>query len=382
MDTQLMQRAQEYFQDHLGISLDALTAPIDPAMPAGKSLRGSGVYNVIEQARRRDDASVPLGAWEHDLKRADWDKVSTLAGGALAHKSKDLQLAAWLLEAQIHKTGFAGIGACMLLMQILCERYWGELHPQADGGDLEYRANIFGWINAKLLPALRLVPITASGRERDYNWADWEQARRNEQLRAAAGGRDNAAIEGPTAAELTGCIAGTATDAYIWLHHTLADALLGIDALAGTLDRLFGKEAPGLSALADLLEQIHGLVDAELRKRGVGTRSAAPDTAPAAEAPPPVLTGQMRDQPEPPAQPAFGAIRDRADAYARLAETADFLMRLEPHSPVPYLVKRATEWGRLNTGELYQELFLRLGGQLNIFEMLGLDANVREEQPG
>ena len=84
MDTQLIQRAQEYFQDHLGISLDALTEPIDAAMPAGKSLRGSGVYSVIEQARRQDDASLPMGTWEHDLKRADWDKVSSLAAGALA----------------------------------------------------------------------------------------------------------------------------------------------------------------------------------------------------------------------------------------------------------------------------------------------------------
>ena len=32
--------------------------------------------------------------------------------------------------------------------------------------------------------------------------------------------------------------------------------------------------------------------------------------------------------------------------------------------------------------ELYQELFLNLGGQLNIFEMLGLDARAQEGQPG
>ncbi|WP_258898281.1 hypothetical protein [Burkholderia glumae] len=48
-------------------------------------------------------------------------------------------------------------------------------------------------------------------------------------------------------------------------------------------------------------------------------------------------------------------------------------MRQEPHSPVPYLVRRATLWGRMNTAELYQELFLRLGGQLNIFEMVGIE---------
>lgn len=379
MDTQLIQRAQEYFQDHLGISLDALTEPIDAAMPAGKSLRGSGVYSVIEQARRQDDASLPMGTWEHDLKRADWDKVSSLAAGALAHKSKDLQLAAWLLEAQINQTGFAGISACMLLMQILCERYWDTLYPQTEGGDLEYRANIFCWINEKLLPALRLVPITASGRERDYNWADWEQARRNEQLRATANGRDTAAIEGATLSALASAMSATATDAYAWLHHTLSDALAGIDALAKTLDRRFGKDAPGLGTLSELLEQIHGLVDAELHKRGARLQALPSETAETVQtATPPLVAGQSREEANPPPTPA--SIRDRADAYARLAETADFLMRLEPHSPVPYLVKRATEWGCLNTVELYQELFLKLGGQLNIFEMLGLDTHAQQGQ--
>lgn len=380
MDTQLIQRAQEYFQDHLGISLDALTEPIDAAMPAGKSLRNSGIYNVIEQARRQDDASLPMGTWEHDLKRADWDKVSTLATGALAHKSKDLQLAAWLLEAQINQTGFSGIAACMLLMQILCERYWNELYPQAEDGDLEYRANIFCWINEKLLPALRLVPITASGRDHDYNWADWEQARRNEQLRATAGGRDTVAIEGATVSALASAMSATTTDAYSWLHRTLTDAMAGIDVLAQTLDSRFGKDAPSLSTLSGLLEQIHGLVDAELHKRGVRLQALPAETAETVQTTtPPLVTGQSREEASPPS-PA--SIRDRADAYARLAETADFLMRLEPHSPVPYLVKRATEWGCLNTVELYQELFLKLGGQLNIFEMLGLDNHAQQGQAG
>jgi type VI secretion system protein ImpA len=53
-------------------------------------------------------------------------------------------------------------------------------------------------------------------------------------------------------------------------------------------------------------------------------------------------------------------------------------MQLEPHSPVPYLVQRASNWGQMNTAQLYQELFLDLGGQLNIFEMLGLDASSQQ----
>ena len=53
MHSRLNQRACEYFQQHLGVSLDALLDPIDSSMPAGKPVRGNGVYNAIEQARRQ-----------------------------------------------------------------------------------------------------------------------------------------------------------------------------------------------------------------------------------------------------------------------------------------------------------------------------------------
>lgn len=377
MSSELSKRASAYFQEHLGVSFDALTAPIDVALPAGKSLRGSGVYSAIEQARRQDDPSLPMGAWEHDLKRADWEKVSAVAVDALVNKSKDLQIAAWLLEARINTTGFAGIAACVLLMQTLCEGYWEDLHPQAEDGDLDYRANIVHWTNEKLLPALRTVPLIRAGREHSYSWADWEQARRNEQVRASVTGRDQPQLEGATIAEIMAAVSGTSTEVFLALRETLTNALEAIAALGDTLDARFDKDAPSLMTLADLLEQIRSLAESELHKRGVRPElvQAEPE-APETDVPADTAPGVQMQA----AVPAN--VRDRAEAYARLNEAAEFLMRLEPHSPVPYLVKRATEWGRLNTVELYQELFLNLGGQLNIFEMLGLDAHAQEGQPG
>ena len=48
-------------------------------------------------------------------------------------------------------------------------------------------------------------------------------------------------------------------------------------------------------------------------------------------------------------------------------------MRDDPHSPVPHLVYKAIEWGRLSTSELYHEIFIRYEGNLNIFDVLGID---------
>ena len=68
-----------------------------------------------------------------------------------------------------------------------------------------------------------------------------------------------------------------------------------------------------------------------------------------------------------------GVLIDRQHAYAQLAEAAEYLLRDDPHSPVPHLVYKAIEWGRLSTPDLYNEIFIRHEGNLNIFDVLGID---------
>jgi len=68
-----------------------------------------------------------------------------------------------------------------------------------------------------------------------------------------------------------------------------------------------------------------------------------------------------------------GTIRSRADAYKQLEIIANYLQSIEPHSPTPYLVRRAVTWGRMPLPELMQEV-LREEGDLNrLFTVLGLD---------
>lgn len=383
MRTELTHKAQQFFQNRLGIPLDELLLPIETDKPSGKSVRGNGVYTAIKEARREDDPSVPLGTWAYELKQADWDKVSDIAAHALVSKTKDLQLAAWLLEAQIAKVGFEAIPSCVLLMHALCERYWDTLYPRIDEGDQEYRANILRWVNDKLLPQIRLLPLTEANRGgREYGWADFEQAKRNEQLRAMQGRHGQQEIEGATLQEFQAAMLATSTESHTVRYRHLEDALEALEGLAGTLAQLWGEEAPSLNGLAGLLEQIQALVAGELYKRGV--RLTAPrgkDEKRETVAATPSAGkdgggsggdgngGGGSDGDE----SGDGPIRSRADAYHRLAVIADYLASCEPHSPVPYLILRAVEWGNMNTAELYHEVFVRFGGNLNVFEVLGLD---------
>ena len=369
MNSPLYPEADRHFRQSLGIGLHALLAPIDPASPCGQPARRCPSYAALCEARRQDDPTLPLGAWERELKRADWGAVSQLIGHALQVESKDMQLLAWLYEAQVKLHGIAGIGPTLELIRETCTRYWDDIHPRAADGDVEHRANIVGSIAEKNLRAIRLAPLIGIDGNRPYCWADWEHAYRNEQLRPAQGKTD-VELEGVSLQALQSALGGAATDSFIELRSHLSAGLQAIEALSAALDPLFGDQAPSMSNMAELLEQMRSLIDGELHRRGLEPHGAAPDDESAAPEPAHVVERETTLE----RAAACDAPRERAQAYARLAETAELLMRLDPHSPVPYLVRRATEWSRLNTAELYQELFLRLGGQINIFEVLGIDS--------
>jgi type VI secretion system ImpA family protein len=350
-------RAEAYFREALGIERETLLAPIPGDAPEGApAASDEDGYRRIRHAREEEDASLPLGAWERELKRADWDAAAALSARALSVHGKDLQLAAWLLEASIARSGFRAVGPCLDLIAVLFERYRERLHPH----DLEHRFNLLTWIGQKLLPALRRVTMTATGGDREFGWNDWEQAQRNEQLRAALGRQRESEIEGASLEQVGAALASTPQGRIAFLLTAIADALQAIDRLERTLDAQLGDDAPGLTPMRDLLERIEVVLQAETRRRGL----SVPTTEEA-----PSRNGDRVDEEEP---AMIGGGVDRRDVYAALSEIAQVLERIEPHSPVPYLIRRAVAWGGLNTAQLYSEVFVRCGGQINIFELLGL----------
>lgn len=360
------QDTDSYFRAVVGLGWQELLAPIPGADPVGVPAAQDESYRRIRHEREEEDASLPLGSWERELKRANWVAASDLAARSLAARSKDLQLAAWLFEALIARTGFQALAPCVGLIDALFQQYGAQLHPQ----DAEHRINLLQWLNQKLLPPLRKVAITATGTERDYGWNDWEQAQRNEQLRASLGKQREGEIEGATLNEVAAALACTAYERIAFLLAGMRDGQTALQRLEATLDAQFGDDAPGLGAIRNLLERIEVVLLAEARRRGVVVPT--PDDA---------ETPQAAQAQEHVADVAVGSL-DRREVYAALADIAHALEHIEPHSPVPYLIRRAVAWGGLNTAQLYNEVFVRCGGQINIFELLGLEDPVAaHEQP-
>src|ERR1700685_2583787 len=110
---------------------DDLLTPIPGDNPSGVYVRHDSkllLYDKIKEARRQDD-ELAQGDWETERKMADFPRAKKLAEEALATKTKDLQLAAWLTEAQLHIESFAGLLQGLKLCTGLVRDFWDSVYP-------------------------------------------------------------------------------------------------------------------------------------------------------------------------------------------------------------------------------------------------------------
>ena len=126
-----------------------LLAPIPGDNPSGENLKYAPVYDKIKEARRQDD-DANQGEWQRERKLADFVQVVKLAGDALATKSKDLQLAVWLTEAQLNRESFGGLCEGLKLIRGLLDNFWDTLYPELEDGDSELRATPLEWVGSRL----------------------------------------------------------------------------------------------------------------------------------------------------------------------------------------------------------------------------------------
>jgi type VI secretion system protein ImpA len=63
--------------------------------------------------------------------------------------------------------------------------------------------------------------------------------------------------------------------------------------------------------------------------------------------------------------------RSRCEAYATLEAPTDYLSEVEPHSPTPFLIRRAANWGRTSLPEVIAEIISQEGDVSRLFQILG-----------
>src|SRR5579871_4861592 len=98
-----------------------LLNPIPGDNPSGPNLRYDPITDKIKEARR-EEVDAPQGQWKTTVKTADYPAVIKLAGDVIAKKSKDLQIAVWLVDAYIRREGFALLAPSFGFLRDLLDR--------------------------------------------------------------------------------------------------------------------------------------------------------------------------------------------------------------------------------------------------------------------
>ena len=360
-------------------NLEALLAPIPGDNPAGENLAYDGVVDEIREARRADE-NLEQGEWKRDLKSADWPKVVALASTALATRTKDLQIAAWLTEALVKLHGLPGLRDGLEVSRELLERYWDTLYPEIEDETFEARANALSWMNSQVAAAIKEVSIARAIGGPNPSYLDYEHYNaafksinqiKDESEREQAREELNRWNAGWTKAR-----EGTGRRFYEELFAELNECWQQFKALDQVMDQKFGSQTPGLSLLKTSLDDIRSLVEKIVKEK----RLSEPDVLDQVNAANGDEESDSGASLPSPAHEQSGAIRSREEALRRLNEVAEYFIRTEPHSPVSYLVQRAIKWGKMPLDSWLEDVIKDENVLDRLRDVLGLKTRVDGER--
>jgi len=336
---------------------DDLLNPIPGENPSGVNLRYDKVSDQIKEARTEGEASV-LGNLASP-KKADYKLVIKLAGEALAARSKDLQLAAWLTEAHVKRDGIGMVEPCLKLMLDLQQQFWETLYPEIEDGDAGMRATPIEWACNRVADVLREAPITKEGlsffQYRESRAVGYEADTEDNDAKREA--RELAIADGKiTGEEWDKSFEATPKSWYVAMEEAMRSSAEMVENLQIYCEEKYGDDGPAFGKLRAGLEEVGQAVTQLLNeKRKIEPDEPQPadeeevESAPAGmaeadaeSAGETVSAARTRTAKSVSAEPV-----DRDDAIARIQAGAKFLQKENSSSPVAYLVQSALRLGEL-----------------------------------
>jgi len=333
------------------LNMEKLLAPVSEGRPCGEDLAFSREIDDIVRARQADDPSIEQGAWVTDLKEADWKFVARQCAQLIEQRSKDLQLAVWLAEAEARTSGLGGLADSLVLIAALCDRYWDGLYPLPDEDGHERRIGNLAWMAARVAPLLREIPLTEG--QPGHALRDFDVARMH-------GGDELARLETAKAR--------TSPAFYEALLRDCEHCAGALERIEHSVDARLGVDGPSFSAAKSGLQSVMLFVKPMVKE------GAAPPAAvkPAGGVPAATKAGSAAATAATPAGIGGGPPQSRAQALARLREVAEFFRRTEPHSPVAYLAEKAAHWGEQPLHVWLRSVLKDDASLAHIEEMLGV----------
>jgi type VI secretion system protein ImpA len=367
----------------LTIDLEALLAPISEEAPCGVALKddpaSAPIYYEVKDAREAARAAERAGAgsaWGDEggsqssaAGKPDWQLVVRLSTAALRDKTKDLWIAAWLLEALVRQHGFAGLRDGFRLVRELCERYFESIHPRPDDEGVTTTVAQLAGLNGEgaegaLIGPIAAIPITQGtsvGPLTGRDYADAESIARtaDPDIRAKRIAQGAATLDMFDAAARE-----TSLEFFELTREDISAAIDEFEKMTNVLAEKCGNDANGYSAAPPSSKIAAALAESLARVRSIAGDAPQPSPDPSAEGVPAGAAGAV--------VPASGNISGREDAFQALMKVAEYFRRTEPHSPVSYALEQAVRWGRMPLPELIRDLVTDESVRREFFRRTGM----------
>lgn len=335
------------------IDITPLLDPIPGENPVGTDLRESDDSNNLYRRIRDDRTDARRSEQDADLvgeasaeARQLWRQVRDNATEYLASQSKDLEIAAYLVEAMIRLDRFAGLAEGCLVLKGLVEKFWGELYPRPD---LDYDEGN----EATLLPvarldydyAIRRIPITDDTSAGEL--CIWQHAQTLSLATYSPEEQETRIAQGAISSEMfSRASAETTPEFFQETKAQLDQALVTLTELSELLDETAGADSPNLSKAFEAVSD----GDAALRMVA-GNKLAVAE---------PVEEGEEGTEPSSgggsTSGQSTGSISNREDAFRELEKIAMWFESTEPQSILPAEIRKAVRRGRMSPTDLYADL--------------------------
>ena len=353
--------------------------------PAGIFLKYLPEYDTLRLIRKQDEEFFPASLKAGNNYNKEWHKLSLLCENILIDKSKDFQIAIWLMEGWFYCYGIDGVIKGIKLLLLLIDRFWEVSYPPLEE-DLEYRLAPFVWINEKFCDKFVFIKLTDSNFIDDvsYSFANWLDMKRIEMLiqksKNPNAAKDRAAKEGKITPDLfEKGFSRTSIDFFKLNLEKITIIQSDIQELDQKLDLITKGTGVSFVRFKKIIEDIRLIFLSRIPPE------PEPETEPMEIIEPsiveaPVVLPTSDPSIEASNNPETSSVIDKKDndvysreiAYSELERIAAFLSTIEPHSPAPYLIRRAIQWGGMNLAELYEDLLINEGNLAQIMRLLGL----------
>jgi type VI secretion system protein ImpA len=364
--------------------LEALLAPIPGDKPAGLDLRAdanpASDYFKLKDSRfaaRAKEREIDAGAEVGEL--AEWRTILDLAPKLLATQTKDLEVAAWFVEALLRRHGFAGLRDGFRLLRGLVDKYWDGLYPLPDEDGVAAKVAPLAALNGEgadgtLIQPIRKIWLTDGKEPGPFAAWHYEQAQKlstvtDEKAKAWHGKAGTATME-----QIEASRRATKPKFFVDLVDDLRICQEEFAGLTAALDKACGQDSPPTSTIRNTLESVMTIATT-LGQDALAAAKAAADAASAADGAP-AGDGDGKAAPGKPQAAApglmLGPVRNREDAFAALLQLGEFFRRTEPHSIVPYAVEELVRRGRMTLPDLLGELIKDAAQRKTFYTVAGM----------